>query len=59
MGVRTAEHGLCEVYDVDGTVLERYDVDEWDATEFALVLAGIGAGILVGGISFKEQEQAW
>jgi hypothetical protein len=56
MGVRTPERGLCEVYDVDGTVLERHDVDEWDATEVALLLAGLGAGILVGGISFAARE---
>lgn len=48
MGVRTP-NGFCEVYDVDGTVLERWDIDDRDATEFALVMAGLGAGLLVGG----------
>ena len=49
MGLRTGEHGLCEVYVVnDGTVVEQYDRDDWDFTEVALVLAGLGAGLLVG-----------
>lgn len=49
MGLRTGEHGLCEIYVVnDGTVVERHDRDDWDLTEVALVLAGLGAGLLVG-----------
>jgi hypothetical protein len=58
MGVRTADHGRCEVYDVDGTVLERYDLDEWDATEIALVLAGVGGGVLVSGFGKRERRAA-
>ena len=56
MGVQTREHGLCEVTDVDDTVIERYDRDEWDFTEIALVLAGAGAGVLLGGVPRKEEH---
>lgn len=54
MGVQVGEHGLCEVTGVDGTVVERYDRDDWDATEIALVLAGVGVGILVPGARREE-----
>lgn len=47
VGVQTDPHGLCTVYRWDGAVLRQADVDDWDQTELALVLAGVALGIAV------------
>ena len=55
-GVDIPRRGVCRISDRDGTYTE-VSLDRWDRAELALVLAGIGALLLLGTLASRARDR--
>ena len=55
-GVEIPGRGVCRISDREGTYIE-VSLDRWDRTELALVLAGIGALLLLGTLASRARDR--